>query len=1001
MFQQITIDGLSDAKTPKRKRKSLSSLKKDSSVKTHTFPAVQTYMEALENRAVLPKLENDLMEVNSPTLLKEYGPLERWRFMKLFDREKGADFFDTAQKVFLNNYKIRRDSVVLIPAYITRSHWEEKYDTTAVKKHTKFYRNVVNLLEDDEGYHPRILCPKDTSEKPRFVFNKLKSNDKQEIAGNFNSWLANHPEITKIFISDLEVARKIFPEIRFASSFSASAYMVYKTKIDSRVVTIMLLPTPVQIDDQEDKGYVFMSEILSVPKNYKEMPKVETIEIATLKDLQDTLSKLQLGGCKLLALDLETSGLNPRYYNQSILSCAFSDGVKGYSFLVDHPNYPSEEGVEMLRYLWSYEGIPNFVLQNAVYDVKWCLHFYGIFPKARLLDTMLIDHWLWEGGGALNAQLKTHSFSMAKQIIRHLGYNSHKDMIADYTENAEKRNDIKFPKAADITVKEIREWVEVVRDPKFVEPRSGAYIAIPRKELLQYNAMDTWMTYHIYKKQMVKVIKEVGGRKFIPETLKAIHPGQIKAIAEMEMTGAPLDYDAVLENIVKAQKVIATATDSLESIIDIPKWEKINKGKFNLSSGQQLLEYLFKHEKIKKNSKGFTSPLWDEEEGRYTAGSKFLQKLVPEHPWLVEYIKFAKASKARNTYLVPFIFHSYNGNLFFHLDITGTATGRLSSRNPNLQNLPVNFLGKTSDCIEIKSCIRAPEGYGFADFDYATLEVKVMCAKDYCPDENLINAINNGDDVHCLTASKVFDMDYNLLLQAKKDADAGKKITDEQVLLLEARQAAKASIFGTVYGSGPHKFSKNLRRQPGETDEQILERATIILNTLKTVAYPKLLEMFDNNDRTLLEKGFAQTILGRRRRFHKTLPRKAYLVFEKANLIPELKEIEGLKFLAGGGREFRQLGNFLVQSTGSDIVQLFIIDFMKRRDPDFDIKLVAQVHDSLIFYYKDKPGAKDYINELLEISSEQYISAKLGDKLPVRIGHACDFGRGYHLGFEN
>jgi len=999
MYQQLTLTDLgvpeikSNPAQKQTKKKNKKTVKQDPGKIASHSTMLQTYVDA-QGSLIASKVSNDLLEINSNNLLPQYFGMDLWRFNKVLGWSDGEEAFNLAQKAFVKNYSVRQDSVVLIPAYLLKPIKEEKYDTTVTKAHYKFYKSVVSLLQDENKEHPRIVIPKErNTEQPHYVFSKMTAKIKAEVAQNFNSWLINASNVTKVYISDIVVARLVFPEIKFGSSFSDCAYDIYKTKIGSRIVDVMVLPSPVQLESQEEKGYVLISEFFRVAQNQKEIPNIVVDEITTLKDLKTTLGNLERDKLKFMALDLETSGLNPKFFKQSILSCGFSNGIQAWAFLVEHPLYPNEEGLSMLNYLNDFKGVSNFVFQNAKFDLKWLQHFCGHLPTVRINDTLLVDHWLWEGGGSLSAKLKTHSFSMAKQISRYLGYSSHKDMVATYVENAPLRNEVEMPKASDMTLKDVKHWIDIVKDPKRMEPNSGAYIAIPKDELLRYNGLDAWMTWKIFEEQGKRVIKEVGGKSKVPLTITEIQPRQSRAVSEMELNGAPIDYDVILTNIRKAQDVIHDAEAKLNDLINIEAWRKLNKGEFNLTSNPQLLKYLFEHEKIKR------SLLWDEQEGKYSTGADYLKNLIVGHPWVKELDRFKKAYKARNTYLIPFILKSHVGVLYFGLSITGTATGRLSSQNPNLQNLPVSFMKKTpEDRIDIKSCIRVPEGYTFADFDYANLEVKILCAKSYCPDENLIKAINEGADIHCLTASRVFGLNYAELFEAKrKDDTEGEVLTEKDKELLGWRQAAKASIFGTIYGIGPHKFADNLIQGPDESKNDVIARAETILNTLKTVAYPRLLQMFDTNDRNLLEKGYAQTILGRRRRFHLTTPRQNWITLQQAGLLGNFSEIEALKMVVGGGREYRQLGNFLVQSTGSDVVQLFIGEFQKQKDPKYEIKFVAQVHDSIIFHYKNLPGAKDYVNSLLEKTAEQYISAKLGEELPVRIGHACQHGRGYHL----
>ena len=941
--------------------------------------------------------EIGVLEINNRTSLSTYCPIPEYRILKslrdypIEDREAAMN---NLYYSFVHNYKVRKDWAVFLPCYVVEKPTDpdDLKEWDARKVHLRTFSEVCVLLQDREGMYPRMVVPTDDSRNPKYVYKDMKAGKVKDLAAKYQKWIyKNIDDLKCLFFSDLQLARKVFPEITWPGSFSKSVYQIFKIKVKGKTLKIMVLPTPQQLTVNEEKGYEFCADIFEIMKHSKPKPRIKVGVLNSIDKLKKILDDWTRKGVKRMAIDIETTGLNPLFHDQRIISVAFSDGCETWAFLVDHPDRPKEVHIDMIKYLLTFEGIPNHIYQNAKYELKWFKAILGIDIKARIWDTMLIDHLLNESFGSFGKKMSIPIYGMDSQIPRYLYITSHKDMLKPLLEKIDK---VPVPelikkKAADMSKAHVRELVKLVTSP-MLEPGSRQYAKLPIDVLLEYNGQDTWMTCNIFDEMMKRVVDRYG-RSNLPEVLMKIQPQQLPAIAAMELNGAPINYDYTLDEIQKSINLIWAKKEILEESIDIGAWESINNCDFNIDSPSQLLKYLLKHEKIDH------SLLYDPDEKKYKLDEDHLKEVAGDLPWMNDYIVYKKAQKAKNTYLIPFIQKSYLGKIYFSLNITGTATGRLSSNNPNLQNIAPSLLKKTEDEIFLKPCIQAPEGYEFFDMDYATLEVKALTITEYCPDEALVNAINNGDDIHCKTAAGVFNVPYPEVLQAKRDADDGKQLTKQQKTYLEYRQAAKAAIFGAVYGIGPVGFSKkSMPRNPKDTDEEHLAKSKAVLDNLQKKAYPKLGEFFEKNDIALMTKGYAETVFGRRRNLKLTLAHQVYKIVEEANML-SVFGLKGVHNLVTNKRAFRQFGNFLIQSTGSDIVQTFVAEMFKSKDPEFDICMVAQVHDSVIGYYKKSDKAREYFEQLIERCAEAHVEETLGDKLPVRIGHAIDYGRGYHL----
>ncbi len=383
-----------------------------------------------------------------------------------------------------------------------------------------------------------------------------------------------------------------------------------------------------------------------------------------------------------------------------------------------------------------------------------------------------------------------------------------------------------------------------------------------------------------------------------------------KVLASMENIGFAVDKNAIREYGVKLQKEI----DELQqSIYDHVGYE------FNINSPKQLAEALF--EKLGLPAKKKTK-------SGYSTNADVLEELKIYHPVINEILEYRTVAKLKSTYcdgLVKVI--GNDGRIHSSFNQTETRTGRISSTEPNLQNIPV----RTERGREFRKFFTAKDGYVLVDADYSQIELRVLA--HVANDENMMNAFKNNLDIHTSTAAKVFNM-------------------PDEYVTPEMRSRAKAVNFGIVYGIGAFSLSKDINVSVKEADKYIkeyLSHYSGIDRYLKSVV-----EQAKNN-------GYVTTMFGRRR------------------YLPELTS-SNHNLRAFGERVAK---NMPIQGTSADIIKIAMIKVYERlKKEGMKARLILQVHDELIV-----EAPEDEALQAAQIVSEEMQNAvKLNVPLPADSG---------------
>lgn len=342
---------------------------------------------------------------------------------------------------------------------------------------------------------------------------------------------------------------------------------------------------------------------------------------------------------------------------------------------------------------------------------------------------------------------------------------------------------------------------------------------------------------------------------------------------------------------------------------------------FNINSPKQLGTVLFEHMKIPGGKKTKTG---------YSTAADVLEKLAPDYPVIAKILEYRQYSKLKSTYadgLANYICEDGRIRSKFHQTIT--ATGRLSSTEPNLQNIPVRMeLGRL-----IRKVFIPEDGYVFVDADYSQIELRVLA---HCSgDPNLIEAYREQEDIHRITASQVFHVPFE-------------EVTSQQ------RRNAKAVNFGIVYGISSFGLSQDLSITKKEA-------AQYIEDYFKT--YPGIKSFLDDTVKHAKEMGYVVTLFGRRRP------------------VPELASSNFMQRSFGE----RVAMNAPIQGTAADIIKIAMIGVQRRlRERQMRSRLVLQVHDELLIEaYKPE---LDEIKNILREEMEQAVSLDVPLEVDMHTG---------------
>lgn len=555
---------------------------------------------------------------------------------------------------------------------------------------------------------------------------------------------------------------------------------------------------------------------------------------------EDFFAKLKAR--KRFAIDLETTGLDP--LQAEIVGYAFSwQATEGYYVPVKSPaadkHLPYQETLQKLKPIFEDPAIQK-VNQNIKYDVL-VLQAHGIAFRGIAGDSM-IAHYLLEPGG------RAHNLDDLTQT-----YFGHTNIS-------------------------ITELIGKGKSQKTMD-------MVPTAKVCAYAAEDADAAWRLCERLEAEVEKE-GLKKLYDDLEIAL----IEVLAEMEFNGIRLDVPFLK----KLSGEMETQLERIEKQI-----HEAAERKFNIASPKQMREVLFDQLglPIQRRTGQTNEPSTDQDT---------LEKLArldpakyPQAQVAVAIVEHRQVSKLKGTYVdaLPLIVNPKTGRLHTSFNQTVAETGRLSSSDPNLQNIPI----KTPQGQQIRRAFLPREGWTLLSADYSQVELRLLA--HFCKDETLRAAFANDQDIHASVAAEI----YKVPLQ---------EVSSEQ------RRMAKTVNFGVIYGMSAFGLSEALTISRTEAEDFI---------NMYFARYPNVLQYQDNLLRACRESGYVSTILGRRRKFNQSE-------------ISERPSYRNRKAID------RQAINMEIQGSAADLMKLALLNVHRQLLAEKrQAKMLLTVHDELVF----------------------------------------------------
>ena len=479
-------------------------------------------------------------------------------------------------------------------------------------------------------------------------------------------------------------------------------------------------------------------------------------------------------------------------------------------------------------------------------------------------------------------------------------------MIAHYVVQPELRHNMDY--LAEIYLEHTTIPIENLIGPKGKKQKSMRDLS--PEQIYVYGCEDADITFQLKAKleEELKVNKA-------EELFYSIEMPLVPVLVDMEYSGVSLDIPALNS----LSKEFTGRLNAIEKEI-----HEVAGVAFNVSSPKQVGEILFDKLKIDDKAKKTKT-------GQYVTSEEVLLNYTTKHPIVQRILDYRGLRKLLSTYVdaLPKLINKKTGKIHTSFNQTVTATGRLSSSNPNLQNIPI----RDSDGKEIRKAFVPNEGELFFSADYSQIELRVMA--HLSEDQNMIEGFQHGDDIHALTAAKLYNIDRT-------------QVTSDE------RRKAKTANFGIIYGISVFGLAQRMQVERSEAKE-------LIKGYFET--YPQVKAYMDQSIEAAKEKGYVETIFQRKR---------------------YLPDINSKNAIVRGFSE-RNAINAPIQGSAADIIKVAMININRRfKEEKIQSKMILQVHDELNFTVK--PEEKELVKKIvIEEMESAYTLA-----VPLKV----DFGWG-------
>ncbi len=539
----------------------------------------------------------------------------------------------------------------------------------------------------------------------------------------------------------------------------------------------------------------------------------------------------------------------------------------GIAYYVNLPEGEEQTIIDEFKPFFEAEGIEK-IGQNLKYDIS-VLSNYGIEVKGPIFDTMLA-HYL------INPDMR-HNMDIMSETYLSYQPQSIEVLIGKKGRNQKSMRDV---------------------DPKLVAEYAGE------------DADITLQLAHIFKEKL--------GDASTAKVLADIETPLVKVLSRMEMEGINLDRDALSK----------LSNELHEDIVRLDReiHELAGNSDFNIASPRQLGEILFGQMKLLEKPKKTKS-------GQYSTSEDILQDLAPKHEIVQKILDYRQMVKLKSTYVdaLPEMVSPVTQRLHTSFNQAVAATGRLSSNNPNLQNIPI----RTERGREVrKAFIPRDEDHVILAADYSQIELRLIA--ELSEEKTMMEAFIKGEDIHAATAAKVFGVNQD-------------EVTREQ------RSNAKTVNFGIIYGVSAFGLAQ-------QTSLSRTEASDIIKSYFRT--YPGIQDYIEAQKELARKQGFVETMLGRRR---------------------YLKDINSRNAVVRGHAE-RNAVNAPIQGSAADIIKIAMIKIDEALKP-YKTRMLLQVHDELVF---DAPKSElEVVRPIIEDLMQHAVETKV--PLEVESGYGSNW----------
>ncbi len=571
---------------------------------------------------------------------------------------------------------------------------------------------------------------------------------------------------------------------------------------------------------------------------------------------------------KEICIDTETTGIDAN--NVQLVGLSFSNTTHtGYYIPVANDGDGADGAKHILKKLQPLfeDETITWIGQNLKYDFL-VLKWYGVILKGKTFDTMLA-HYVIEPEGRRSMDILSEQF---------LGY-------------------------APVSIENL-----IGKKGK----NQGTMRDVPLDQITEYAAEDADITF-----QLKECFEPLLTKREVKRVFEEVENPLMQVLVDMEFEGVKVD-----------EQFLNEYSKVLEADIKISEERVFEQAgvRFNLASPKQLGEVLFDILKIDPKAKKTKT-------GQYATGEDVLAKLAAKHKIVDDILNFRELSKLKSTYVdaLPAIVNPKTGRIHTSYAQAVAVTGRLSSTNPNLQNIPI----RSERGREVrKAFIPRDPSRVLVSADYSQIELRVVAA--ISGDPNMCDAFKQGKDIHTATAAKVYGI-------------AEAEVTKEQ------RYKAKSVNFGIIYGQGAFGLAENLGISRTEAKE-------IIDNYKKE--FPNIQLYMDQQINKAKEQGFVETLMGRKR---------------------WLRDINSSNFTVRGFAE-RNAINSPIQGSAADMIKLAMIKIhhaMKQQH--WESKMILQVHDELVFdaVESELPALKELIlscmTTAMELPNGVPVEAEIGE----------------------